>query len=187
MAIYKVKKRNGTIVTFDKTKIESAIQKAVESVGGKDFSQISTMVDSVADIIEEKVGKNIPEVEMIQDTVEEVLIKEGHNSVAKAYILYREKRKQSRKERRVMIDVADTMEEYLSNMDRRIKENANIGYSIGGLILKNSEKITANYWLSRIYPEEIGNAHRNADYHIHDLGFFTGYCAGWSLRMLLEE
>jgi ribonucleoside-triphosphate reductase len=187
MAIYKVRKRNGTIVTFDRVKIEKAIKKAIQSVGGEDFSPVVAMVDTVIDIVGKKTDKEIPEVELIQDVVEEVLIKEGHDATAKSYILYREKRNQSRKDKRVMIDVADTMEEYLSNADRRIKENANIGYSIGGLILKNSEKITANYWLSRIYPEEVGNAHRNADFHIHDLGFFTGYCAGRSLRMLLEE
>lgn len=187
MAIYKVKKRDGTIVTFERTKIEQAIQKSIESVWGIDFSQIVSMTDMIIKIAEAKAGKNIPDVETIQDTVEEVLIKEGHDTVAKSYILYREKRTQSRKEKKVMINVADTMEEYLGNADRRIKENANIWYSIGGLILKNSEKITANYRLSRIYPEEVGNAHRNADMHIHDLWFFTGYCAGWSLRMLLEE
>lgn len=187
MAIYKVKKRNGTIVDFEQNKIVKAIEKAITSVGGSDFSHIEEMVSRVADLVEAKVGKNIPDVETIQDTVEEVLIKDGHDQVAKSFILYRDKRSSSRQEKKVMIDVADTMEEYLGNMDRRIKENANIGYSIGGLILKNSEKITANYRLSRIYPEEVGNAHRNADFHIHDLGNFTGYCAGWSLRMLLEE
>ncbi len=187
MAIYKVKKRDGTITTFERSKIERAIQKSIESVWGTDFSQISNMTDKIIDITTHKIWKNIPDVELIQDIVEEVLIKEWHDSVAKSYILYREKRNESRKTKKVMIDVADTMEEYLDNADRRIKENANIGYSIGWLILKNSEKITANYWLSRIYPEEVGNAHRNADLHIHDLWFFTGYCAGWSLRMLLEE
>ena len=113
MAIYKVKKRNGIIVTFDKIKIESAIQKAIESVGGSDFDHVPAMVDAIAELIETKVGKNIPDVETIQDSVEETLIKEGHDKVAKSYILYREKRNESRQEKKVMIDVADTMEEYL--------------------------------------------------------------------------
>jgi ribonucleoside-triphosphate reductase len=137
--------------------------------------------------VEKKIGKEIPDIEAIQDTVEEVLVKEGHDKVAKAYILYRKQREQSRSHENVVIEVEKTMGEYLDNLDWRINENANIGYSIGGLILKNSEKITANYWLSHVYPEEIGNAHRNGDYHIHDLGMFSPYCAGWSLRQLLEE
>jgi len=187
MVIYKVKKRNGTIVSFDRKKIEKAIENSIVSVWGDDFSQVSTLVDQIIARVAQMAGKNAPDVEDIQDVVEEILIKNGHNSVAKSYILYRNKRSQSRKEKKVMIDVAGTMEEYLGNVDRRIKENANIGYSIWGLILKNSEKITANYWLSHIYPEEVGNAHRNGDFHIHDLGLFTWYCAGRSLRVLLEE
>jgi len=187
MAIYKVKKRSGEIVSFDKTKIKDAIKQAIEAVGGTDFSQITNIVEKIIAIITKKSGKNIPDVEMIQDVVEEVLIKEGHNSVAKSYIIYRQKRTESRKTKQVMIDVGNTMKEYLDNLDRRINENANIGYSIWGMILKNSEKITANYRLSHIYSEEVGNAHRNGDYHIHDLGMFTPYCAGRSLRALLEE
>jgi ribonucleoside-triphosphate reductase len=97
------------------------------------------------------------------------LVKEGHDTVAKAFIIYRQKRSESRSNQNVVVEVEKTMGEYLDNLDWRINENANIGYSIGGLILKNSEKITANYWLSHVYPEEIGNAHRNGDYHIHDL------------------
>ena len=187
MAVYKVKKRNGTIVDFNKSKIENAIQKSIESVGGTDFSDIPTMTNKIMQIIEERTGKNVPEVEMIQDITEEILIKKWHDSIAKSYIIYRQKRNESRKNKSVMIDVANTMEEYLKNIDRRIKENSNIWYSIGGMILKNSEKITANYRLSHIYPEEIWNAHRNWDLHIHDLGMFTPYCAGRSLRALLEE
>ncbi|HPC34187.1 MAG TPA: ribonucleoside triphosphate reductase [Candidatus Absconditabacterales bacterium] len=187
MAIFKVKKRNGTIVDFDISKIQNAIKLAIEAVGGKDFSKIEDLSKNIVKLVEKKSGKNIPDVEMIQDSVEETLIKEGHDTVAKAFIKYREKRAQSRSTQNVVVEVEKTMQEYLNNLDRRINENANIGYSIGGLILKNSEKITANYRLSHIYPEEIGNAHRNGDYHIHDLGMFTPYCAGWSLRALLEE
>jgi len=187
MAIYKVKKRNGTVVSFERDKIEKAIQKSIKAVGWDDFSKVKWMVDKIITLVENKSGKNIPSVESIQDAVEETLIKEWHDSVAKSYIIYRQKRNESRRDKNVMIDVANTMEEYLQNLDRRINENANIGYSIGGMILKNSEKITANYRLSHIYSEEIGNAHRNWDYHIHDLGMFTPYCAGRSLRVLLEE
>ncbi|HRX63947.1 MAG TPA: ribonucleoside triphosphate reductase [Candidatus Absconditabacterales bacterium] len=187
MAIFKVKKRNGSIVDFDRSKIEKAIKLAIEAVGGSDFSKIADIVDEVVSIVEKKTGKNIPDVESIQDAVEEVLIKKGHDTLAKSYIKYRAMRSQSRSAKNVVIEVGKTMQEYLDNLDWRINENANIGYSIGGLILKNSEKITANYRLSHVYPEEIGNAHRNGDYHIHDLGMFTPYCAGRSLRALLEE
>jgi len=187
MAIFKIKKRNGTIVTFDRNKIEGVIQKAIESVWGSDFSQIIDMTDKVLLLVKSKTGKNIPNVETIQDSVEEILIKEWHNSVAKSYILYRQKRNETRSTKRIMVDVESTMDEYLQNIDRRINENANIGYSIWGMILKNSEKITANYRLSRIYPESVGDAHRNWDYHIHDLWMFTPYCAWRSLRALLEE
>jgi len=187
MAIFKVKKRNWTIVDFDILKIQKAIKSAVEAVWGKDFSKISDISNAVVKLVEKKSGKNIPDVETIQDSVEEVLIKQWHDTVARAYIKYREKRAQSRAAQSVVVEVGKTMQEYLDNLDWRINENANIGYSIWGLILKNSEKITANYRLSHIYSEEIGNAHRNADYHIHDLGMFTPYCAGWSLRALLEE
>lgn len=188
MAIYKVRKRNGTIVSFDRTKIENALKKAIEGVGGTDFSRLLSITNQIIVRIEEKVGSaTLPDIEMIQDTVEEVLIKEGHDTLAKAYIIYRAKRAGARADQAVVVEVGKTMDDYLQNIDWRINENANIGYSIGGLILKNSEKITANYWLSHIYPTEVGNMHRNGDVHIHDLGMFTGYCAGWSLRQLLEE
>lgn len=187
MAIFKVKKRNGAIVDFSIWKIEKALKLAIESVWGTDFSKISEISSAIVQSIENKSGKNIPDVETIQDCVEETLIKQWHDKVAKSYIKYREKRAQSRTAKNVVIEVWKTMQEYLDNLDWRINENANIWYSIGWLILKNSEKITANYRLSHVYPDEIGNAHRNADYHIHDLWMFTPYCAGWSLRALLEE
>lgn len=187
MAIFKVKKRNWTIVDFDISKIQNAIKLAIEAVWGKDFSKIEDLSKNIVELVEKKSGTNIPDVETIQDSVEETLIKQWHDSVARAFIKYREKRAQSRSTQNVVVEVEKTMQEYLNNLDRRINENANIWYSIWGLILKNSEKITANYRLSHIYPEEIGNAHRNGDYHIHDLWMFTPYCAGWSLRALLEE
>jgi len=187
MTIYKVKKRSGSIVTFDRVKIEEALKKAIEASGWKDFSDVSSLTDQVLERVDKVSGKNIPDIELIQDKVEEILIKNWHDTVAKNYILYRQKRTESRHDRHVVIEVGKTMQDYLQNIDWRINENANIWYSIGWLILKNSEKITANYWLSHIYPAEVGNAHRNWDYHIHDLWMFTWYCAWWSLRMLLEE
>ncbi|MDD3144923.1 MAG: ribonucleoside triphosphate reductase [Candidatus Gracilibacteria bacterium] len=187
MSIYKVKKRNGAITTFEKKKIEDAIIKAIKSVGGDDFSQVSSITNKIIDLVEKKVGKNIPTVEQIQDEIEEILIKEGHDSVAKSFILYRQKRSESRTDKNVVIEVGQSMEEYLEKSDWRINANANSGYSLGGMILNISGKVTANYWLSHIYPSEIGNLHRSADFHIHDLDMFSGYCAGWSLRALLEE
>ena len=187
MAIYKIRKRNGTITTFNRLKIEAAIAKAIEAVGGADFSHVSEMTNQVILRVESQSKGNIPSIEMIQDAVEETIIKAGHDSVAKAYILYRQKRQEVRSDESVMIEVGKTMEEYLDKSDWRVNANANSGYSLGGLILNTSGKVTANYWLSHIYPKEVGEAHRNGDYHIHDLDMFCGYCAGWSLRQLLEE
>ncbi|MBP9779238.1 ribonucleoside triphosphate reductase [Candidatus Gracilibacteria bacterium] len=187
MAIYKIQKRNGTIVTFDRIRIEVAIEKAIASVGGTDFSEIKHMTDEIIGILESRFPIELPTVENIQDITEEILIKHTHDQVAKAYILYREKRNEARTDSSVMLHVKNTMNEYLDRSDWRVNANANSGYSLGGLILNTSGKVTANYWLSHIYPSEIGNAHRNGDYHIHDLDMFCGYCAGWSLRQLLEE
>lgn len=187
MAIYKVKKRNGAIVTFDRDKIYEAIKKAIKSVGGDDYSEVDQLVQNVGFNLEEKIWNNIPTVEEIQDGVEEVLIKAGHDSVAKAYILYRENRAKTREDKKVVVEVWGTMNEYLDRSDWRVNANANSGYSLWGLILNTSGKVTANYWLSHVYPHEIGNAHRNGDMHIHDLDMFSWYCAGWSLRQLLEE
>ncbi|EKD30357.1 MAG: hypothetical protein ACD_78C00079G0005 [uncultured bacterium (gcode 4)] len=187
MAIYKIRKRNGAIVTFDRTKIEHAIRSAIEAVGGTDFSRVPSFVDQVIMHTEEKIGSGIPNIEFVQDIVEEVLIKDGHDTVAKAFIVYRAKRAEARADSSIVVEVGKTMDEYLQKSDWRVNANANSGYSLGGLILNTSGKITANYWLSHIYPAEVGNTHRNGDYHIHDLDMFSGYCAGWSLRQLLEE
>jgi anaerobic ribonucleoside-triphosphate reductase len=187
MAVYKIRKRNGAIVTFERAKIENALTKAIEAVGGDDFSRVAEMTDKIVGRAEEKVGGSIPDVETVQDCVEEILIKEGHDTVAKAYILYREKRSEARNDRDIVVEVGKTMDEYLDRTDWRVNANANSGYSLGGLILNTSGKITANYWLSHVYPADIGTGHRNGDYHIHDLDMFSGYCAGWSLRQLLEE
>jgi ribonucleoside-triphosphate reductase len=131
MAIYKVRKRNGSIVTFEREKIEKAIEKAIKSVGGEDFTKVKAMTNEVVSLLKERVGNDIPEIEQIQDIVEEVLIKNEHNEVAKAYILYRQKRAESRENKDIVVEVEKTMDEYLQNIDWRIKENANIGYSIG--------------------------------------------------------
>ncbi|MFA6255841.1 MAG: ribonucleoside triphosphate reductase [Candidatus Absconditabacterales bacterium] len=187
MAIYKVRKRNGAIIDFDISKIEAAVKKAIEAVGGTDFKEVPILAKKVSKEVEKKVGKEIPNIETIQDIVEKILVKEGHDTVAKAYIIYRQKRAESRAQEKVVIEVEKTMDEYLDQSDWRVNENANQGFSLGGLILNGFGKLTANYWLSHVYPTEIGNGHRNGDYHIHDLGFFAGYCAGRSLRQLLEE
>lgn len=185
MAIFKVKKRNWNIVSFDSEKIKKAIKSAIIAAWWDDFSSLDDIVLDVTQNIEKK-NISIPEVEMVQDIVEETLIKHWHNEVAKKYILYRELRRQNREKSNVTIEVWNTMEEYLNKSDWRVNANANSGYSLGWLILNTSGKVTANYWLSHVYPEEVWALHRNWDYHIHDLDMFCGYCAGWSLRQLLE-
>ncbi len=187
MAIYKIRKRNGAISSFDISKIESAITKAFEAIGSTDFSDIPSLAKKVAKDVEKKAGNEIPDVEMIQDAVEEVLIREKFVEEVKAFIIYRQRRNESRANKSVVVEVANTMDEYLYQSDRRVNANSNQWYSLWWLILWISGKLVANYWLSHIYPTEVGNAHRNGDYHIHDLDMFSGYCAGWSLRQLLEE
>lgn len=185
MAIFKVKKRNGSIATFESDKIKKAIKNAIIAAGWDDFSGLDTIVSDVIKNLVSK-GDTIPEVETVQDVVEETLIKAGHDSVAKTYILYREQRRLARVGKNVTVEVWNTMEEYLQRSDWRVNANANSGYSLWGLILNTSGKVTANYWLSHVYPKEVGELHRNGDYHIHDLDMFSWYCAGWSLRQLLE-
>lgn len=185
MGIHKIKKRNGNIVDFDISKIENAIEKSFAATGITDDSQ--QVCEKVYESLKEKYKDEIPTVEEIQDIVEAVLIKEDYTETAKAYILYRQKRIEERADKNVMVDVEKTMGEYLDQLDWRVNANSNIGYSLGGMILNTSGKVTANYWLSHIYPKAVGEAHRNADLYIHDLDFFSGYCAGWSLRALLEE
>ncbi len=187
MTIYKIKKRNGAIISFHKNKIERSIYKAIQAAWWNDFSEVQTIAWLAISLLEKRVGSSIPDIEMIQDAVEEAIIKSGHDEVAKSFILYREKRRENRQNHNVVVEVAESMDEYLDKSDWRVNANANSNYSLGGLILNTSWKITANYWLSHIYPQEIGNLHRNADIHIHDLDMFCGYCAGWSLRQLLEE
>lgn len=185
--ISKIIKRNGEIVNFNPEKIQNAINKAVLAVGGTDLNTPKTLTKLVIAEAEMVFDGRIPDVEGIQDIVEKVLIEEGHAKTAKAYIIYREKRSERRYDKDITVSVNKTVLEYLNNIDWRVNANSNQGYSLGGLILNTSGKVTANYWLSHVYPEDVASAHRNADYHIHDLDMFSGYCAGWSLRLLLEE
>lgn len=185
--VSRIIKRNGEIVDFVPGKIQNAITKAVLAVGGEDLETPKELTKLVVDQINKKYSNSIPGVEDVQDIVEKILIEEGRAKVAKAYILYREKRSEIRYDKNITIGVEKTISEYLNKVDWRVNANANQEYSLGGLILNTSGKVTANYWLSHIYPADVASAHRNADFHIHDLDMFSGYCAGWSLRVLLEE
>ncbi len=187
MAIHKIKKRNGTIVDFDKKKIQNAIQKAVTASKSTKKINVNKIASHAEKELSKEYGDKIPSVEQVQDAVEASLIYHDYPQIAKDYILYRQKRIEAREDRNVMVDVDATISEYLDQLDWRVNANSNQGYSLGGMILNTAGKVTANYWLSHIYPKAIGEAHRNADIHIHDLDMFSGYCAGWSLRALLEE
>ena len=185
--IFKVQKRTGEIVDFKPEKIGKAIFAAAKEIGGSDEKLAHKIAQDVIQFLDKQFKDKIPTVEEIQDTVEKVLIEGGHAVTAKSYILYRAKRAQSRGDKQVVVSVENTIKEYLNKLDWRVNANSNQGYSLGGMILNTSGKVTANYWLSHIYPQAVGDAHRNADMHIHDLDMFSGYCAGWSLRVLLEE
>ncbi len=187
MPIYKIQKRNGAIVDFEPEKIRLAIAKAAEVVGNTQEGLSDLVAKEVMFDLEEKYNGAIPSVEQTQDVVERILIRYDYAEIAKAYILYREKRRESRETRDVVVEVGKTIDEYLEKSDWRVFANSNQGFSLGGLILNSAGKVTANYWLSHVLPREAGEAHRNGDVHIHDLDMFSGYCAGWSLRMLLEQ
>jgi ribonucleoside-triphosphate reductase len=187
MPIYKIQKRNGAIVDFEPEKIRLAIGKAAAAVDSLQEGLADLVAKEVALELEELYGGAIPSVEQTQDIVERVLIRYDYADIAKAYILYREKRRESREARDVVVEVGKTIDEYLQKSDWRVFANSNQGFSLGGLILNSAGKVTANYWLSHVLPREAGDAHRNGDLHIHDLDMFSGYCAGWSLRMLLEQ
>lgn len=186
--MYKVIKRDGNVVDFNLDKILNAISLAFDSVNRvHDENQIRTLGLLVTSKFDEKIKEGFIQVEDIQDLVEQTLMETGFSDVAKSYILYRKKRESLRNIKSTTIDFKKTVDEYLGNIDWRVKENSTVTYSIGGLILSNSGAITANYWLSEVYDEEIANAHRNADIHIHDLSMLSGYCAGWSLKQLIKE
>ncbi|MBR5134249.1 MAG: ribonucleoside triphosphate reductase [Clostridia bacterium] len=186
--MYTVVKRDGKIVGFDLQKISDAIKLAFEACQ-KQYNQdvIDFLALKVTAEFEPKIKDELISVEHIQDSVESVLIKAGYDDVAKAYIIYRRQREKIRNLNATMVDYKAIVDNYLNINDWRVKENSTVTYSVGGLILSNSGAVTANYWLSEIYDDEIGNAHRNADIHIHDLSMLTGYCAGWSLKQLIQE
>ncbi len=186
--MYRVIKRDGKIAQFDLSKIGEAIRKAFEAKE-KEYNQdiIDLLALKVTADFEPKVKDKKVSVEDIQDSVESVLIKAGYADVAKGYILYRKQREKIRNLNSTLLDYKEIVDSYVKVTDWRVKENSTVTYSVGGLILSNSGAITANYWLSEIYDEEIGKAHKNADIHIHDLSMLTGYCAGWSLKQLIQE
>ncbi len=186
--MYQVTKRDGTVSEFDIRKISAAITKAFEA-RQKEYhpSIIDLLALKVTADFEPKIHDGLIQVEDIQDSVEAVLIQAGYTDVAKAYILYRRQREKVRNTRSTLLNYRDLVNNYVKINDWRVKENSTVTYSVGGLILSNSGAITANYWLSEIYDDEIAEAHRNADIHIHDLSMLTGYCAGWSLKQLIQE
>ena len=186
--MYNVIKRDGKIVDFNIKKISEAITQAFDACQ-KQFNEdiIDFLALKVTAEFEPKIENGKISVENIQDSVESVLIKAGYDDVAKAYIIYRRQREKIRNINATMVDYKAIIDNYLNINDWRVKENSTVTYSVGGLILSNSGAVTANYWLSEIYDDEIGNAHRNADIHIHDLSMLTGYCAGWSLKQLIQE
>lgn len=186
--MYKVRKREGKIVDFEIKKIGEAIKKAFEAVDVNyeediiDFLALKVTADFAT-----KVKDDIISVEDIQDSVERVLIKADYPDVAKAYILYRKLHEKQRNIKSTLLDYKELVNSYVNVTDWRVKENSTVTYSVGGLILSNSGAITANYWLSEVYDEEISKAHKNAEIHIHDLSMLTGYCAGWSLKQLIKD
>ncbi len=186
--MYNVVKRDGKLVDFNIKKISDAISQAFDACQKEynqdiiDFLALKVTADFADKIEDQKIS-----VEHIQDSVESVLIKAGYDDVSKAYIIYRRQREKVRNINATMVDYKQIIDNYLNINDWRVKENSTVTYSVGGLILSNSGAVTANYWLSEIYDDEIGNAHRNADIHIHDLSMLTGYCAGWSLKQLIQE
>ena len=184
-----VLKRDGSNATFDSDKIRSAITRAGIATGEFDEAESGLLAAQVVKIIIHRFRheQQAPAIERIQDVVEQVLISANYFKTARAYIVYRESRAKRRQDRKTVVDVASSINEYLEQLDWRVNANANQGYSLGGLILNVSGKVVANYWLSHVYPPEVGAAHREGDIHIHDLDMLAGYCAGWSLRMLLHE
>lgn len=186
--MYKVRKRDGKIVPFELQKITEAIKKAFKAEETNyDDNVIDFLGLKVTADFNDKIKNNIIDIEDIQDSVESVLSKAGYADVAKAYILYRKLHEKQRAIENTMLDYKDVVNSYINVTDWRVKENSTVTYSVGGLILSNSGSITANYWLSEVYDKEIADAHRNCDIHIHDLSMLTGYCAGWSLKQLIQE
>ena len=182
-----VRKRDGRRVSFEAVKIRDAIAKAGSATGEFDKFEAELLTVQVLKVLSHSFRGNVPGIEQIQDIVEHVLITANYMKTARAYIIYREQHKKLRDDRKTIVDVFSSVNEYLDKLDWRVNANANQGYSLGGLILNVSGKIIANYWLNHVYSEDVGEAHRCGDLHIHDLDMLSGYCAGWSLRRLLEE
>ena len=186
--MFNVVKRDGEIADFNLSKINDAIMKAFVACEKQyNNDMIDLLALRVTADFQTKMKDNLIHVEDIQDSVETVLEQAGYTEVAKAYILYRKQREKIRNMKSTILDYKDVVNSYVKVEDWRVKENSTVTYSVGGLILSNSGAVTANYWLSEIYDEEIAEAHRNADIHIHDLSMLTGYCAGWSLKQLIKE
>ncbi len=192
--VKRIVKRDGRIVRYDRNRIAVAIVKALKAIGLESDEDddlphdITDRVEtSLREFMKDRHPNSVPAVEEIQDLVETALIEHGDANLARAYILYRSRREDIRDVRGLMLDVDETMDGYLSRSDWRVNENANVNFSLGGLILHNSGTITANYWLKNVYSEQVAEAHRSGAMHIHDLSMFSGYCAGWSLRQLIAE
>ncbi|MFA5241117.1 MAG: ribonucleoside triphosphate reductase [Sulfuricella sp.] len=180
-------KRDGSVAVFDGDKIRSAIARAGAVSGEFDAGEAALLSAQVAKVLMHKYRNEPPSIENIQDVVEQVLISANHLKTVRAYIVYREQHTKLRQDKKTVVDVGSSINEYLEQLDWRVNANANQGYSLGGLILNVSGKVVANYWLNHVYPPEVGVAHREGDIHVHDLDMLAGYCAGWSLRTLLTE
>ncbi len=185
--ITSIRKRDGSIVPFDGAKIYNAIVKAGQATVEYDGAEANILTLEVIKVIDNRYSPGFLDIEKIQDIVEQVLISSNHLKTARAYIVYREQHKKLRRDKKTVVDVTSSVNEYLYKLDWRVNANANQGYSLGGMILNISGKVIANYWLSHVYPEEVANAHRHGDVHIHDLDMLSGYCAGWSLKTLIRE
>ncbi|MDZ7750905.1 MAG: ribonucleoside triphosphate reductase [Gammaproteobacteria bacterium] len=184
----RVRRRDGTIAAFDQERIYSAIARAGEATAEFDHHEARLLTAQVIKVlVHGRFPDGTPDIERIQDVVEQTLITANHLETARAYIAYRAQHQRLRADSRTLMDVGASVNEYLDQLDWRVNANANQGYSLGGLILNTSGKVIANYWLNHVYPPEIGQAHREGDIHIHDLDMLAGYCAGWSLRTLLHE
>ena len=186
--MYSVRKRNGNLVAFDASKITNAVRKAFEATGTDYTEDVLTMITlQVTSDFQDKIQNGAVGVEDIQDSVESILGQAGYHQVAKSYIIYRRNHEAQRNMKSAVLDYQKVVDGYLKLDDWRVKENSTVQYSLGGLILSNSGAVTANYWLSKVYDKETADAHRNCDFHIHDLSILGPYCAGWSLKQLIQE
>ncbi len=184
MKITKIMKRDGRVVDFDKTKIANAIFKAARAVGGTNYELADKLADKVVEYLERNLDTEMPTVEQVQDAVEKILVENGHYKTAKAYILYRKQHEELRKITDLFTNV-EVVDNYINKTDWRVKENSNMTYSLQGLNFHISSVVVSQYWLTKVYPEEIRDAHLDGDFHIHDLGFLGPYCVGWDLQDLL--